>query len=230
MLNGIIYCAISPSNKKYYGYTLNLNERKRWHYRDAFKRNKSQYFCRALRKYGFENFIWNIIETYQQENKIELHDILCEREIFWIEKDKTYIPEYGYNMTKGGDGCSWCNKGKKITQEHKDKLKIPCSEERKTKIKLARKILEKNPEYKQKQRDSRLGEKNHMFGKTVYEIWVGKYGEEVANEKVLITNNKKSINGKKSHNLKEYVCPFCNTTGKGPNMKRYHFDKCKEKK
>ena len=31
------------------------------------------------------------------------------------------------------------------------------------------------------------------------------------------------------HNLKEVTCPYCNKIGKGPNMTRYHFDKCKEK-
>lgn len=25
----------------------------------------------------------------------------------------------------------------------------------------------------------------------------------------------------------EYICPYCNKIGKGPNMKRYHFNKCK---
>ena len=30
-------------------------------------------------------------------------------------------------------------------------------------------------------------------------------------------------------NTVEYTCPHCNKTGKGPNMKRYHFDKCKSK-
>lgn len=31
------------------------------------------------------------------------------------------------------------------------------------------------------------------------------------------------------HNLKEVKCPHCNKIGKGPNMTRYHFEKCKEK-
>lgn len=30
------------------------------------------------------------------------------------------------------------------------------------------------------------------------------------------------------HNLKEKTCPHCGKVGKGPNMTRYHFDKCKE--
>lgn len=29
-------------------------------------------------------------------------------------------------------------------------------------------------------------------------------------------------------NTIEYTCPHCSKVGKGPNMKRYHFDKCKQ--
>lgn len=35
------------------------------------------------------------------------------------------------------------------------------------------------------------------------------------------TKHKKSI-------LKEHTCPYCGLTGKGSNMKRYHFDNCKK--
>jgi len=31
------------------------------------------------------------------------------------------------------------------------------------------------------------------------------------------------------HNLKTVTCPHCDKTGKGPNMSRYHLDKCKNK-
>lgn len=42
-------------------------------------------------------------------------------------------------------------------------------------------------------------------------------------------NAKRLSNG--THNfIVEYMCPHCNKTGKGPSMKRWHFDNCKEKK
>jgi group I intron endonuclease len=103
-MKGIIYCAISPSNKKYYGYSsLDLESRKYGHLNRLNRGCKGRFFT-ALRKYGWENFKWKIIEEYSAENKKILHDILCNRECFWIEKDKTYLREYGYNMTHGGDG------------------------------------------------------------------------------------------------------------------------------
>jgi group I intron endonuclease len=117
MISGVIYCATSPSNKKYYGYSLNFKGRKAGHIKDA-KNGKSNYFYKAIRKYGAENFDWKIIEEYNKENKLELKKILCEREIYWIGIDKTYISKFGYNMTKGGDG----RVGIPHTKETKEKI------------------------------------------------------------------------------------------------------------
>lgn len=48
----------------------------------------------AMRKYGRENFSFTILEECELE-------LLKEREIYWIEKLKTY--DNGYNATRGGD-------------------------------------------------------------------------------------------------------------------------------
>ena len=254
-MKGIIYCAISPSNKKYYGYSINFEQRKRWHYRDAIIKNGINYFHKALRKYGFENFIWNIIEEHERETKIELHGILCEREIYWILKDKTYLPEFGYNMTKGGDGvlgykftkeqykkvCKFnkqlTDKQKNIprTKETKDKMSLAkkgktykeiygekaeemkdkrrnqkhTEEEEKENRKLARKKLELTPEYKEMQIKRVSGEKNPMFKKTVYDIWVKKYGKQIADKKYKSWKDKisKTTRGKSKPRklVKEYI-------------------------
>lgn len=104
MNEGLIYCAVSPSGKKYYGFTtISLNSRKEGH-RSHLRSNKRTRFLSALRKYGWENFTWIVVESHQAEDKKELKRILTEREQFWISRDKTLLKEYGYNMTKGGDG------------------------------------------------------------------------------------------------------------------------------
>jgi hypothetical protein len=56
--------------------------------------------------------------SFSIESKEELKNLLDKREIYWIEKDKTFIFEnnFGYNMTKGGKsslGTPPWNKGKK---------------------------------------------------------------------------------------------------------------------
>lgn len=151
---GVIYCAISPSGKKYYGFTYNLHRRKYIHKRDSIvKKNR---FYNAIKKYGFDNFEWNIIETYINEDKKYIKNILCKREIFWINKDKTFLPEFGYNMTFGGDGGdTYSNKS------NEDKNLI-----------------------KQKHIESNRRREIPLNSKTFYEWWVEKYGKEIADIKL----------------------------------------------
>jgi hypothetical protein len=40
---------------------------------------------------------------------------------------------------------------------------------------------------------------------------------------------KKRVSEGTHHFLQVYICPHCNKAGKGPMMKKYHFDKCKVK-
>jgi hypothetical protein len=102
MYKGLIYRSTGPNGKKYYGQTTStLERRKKCHREDALIRNLQGSFQRALRKYGFENFKWEVIEEFDSEDKIELIKTLNSRELFWIRKDKTYIPEFGYNMKIG---------------------------------------------------------------------------------------------------------------------------------
>jgi len=117
MIEGIIYCSVSPSKKKYYGYTINFEKRKIAHKNLAFngKRNK---FYNAIRKYGFEKFEWYVIEKHKRLNKIDLKNILYEREIYWIKKDDTI--NTGYNITKGGGGFF----GVKHSKETKQKIRF----------------------------------------------------------------------------------------------------------
>jgi len=179
MVKGYIYCATSPSNKKYYGYSLNFEGRKAGHIKCA-KKGQKGLFYNAIRKYCSENFKWDIIEEYEKENKIEIKKILCEREIFWIEKDKTYLPEFGYNMTKGGDGrvgvphsketkekLSRARKGKKLSKETKKRMSESAkgkkmSEEQKQKIRI--KLLGK------KQSDETISKRSIKL-KGIYHYW-----------------------------------------------------------
>lgn len=106
MYSGIIYCAIFPNNKKYYGKTKNnLNDRIKKHILDSKKDNLL--FHRALKKYN-EKVKWIVKENFCFEKEIDLLNMLNERESYWIETDKTFVLKfgikYGYNLTPGGDG------------------------------------------------------------------------------------------------------------------------------
>ena len=47
------------------------------------------------------------------------------------------------------------------------------------------------------------------------------------NEELREAARQRKIEYNKIFNTTEFICPHCGKVGKGPNMKRYHFDKCK---
>ena len=92
---GKIYKVTNNINKKIYiGQTIQ-DENIRWnhHMREALNGSDTK-FHRALRKYGKDGFIWEVIEEVD-------NDKLNEREIYWISYYNSY--KQGYNSTTGGD-------------------------------------------------------------------------------------------------------------------------------
>jgi len=138
---------------------------------------------RAIKKYGKENFIKEILEHCN--SLLELN----EREIYWINKLDSVT--YGYNLTVGGTGGNTLIY--KTETELMDIKKIHSvsalkywnglsEEEKKEKTKnygSSHKGL-KNP----KLSEQRKGEGNPMFGTHMYKIWVEKYGIEEADKKM----------------------------------------------
>lgn len=134
---GLIYKATSPSGKVYIGKTIQtLEKRKRGHKKIYFNKNSTSYntkFARAIRKYEFDNFKWEIIEKVHDE-------FLNDKEIYYIKKYNSF--NEGYNSTTGGDGPTEVSletrkkiresklgkpsnrKGKKHTKETKEKMSL----------------------------------------------------------------------------------------------------------
>ena len=87
---------------QYVGQTNNLQKRYNGHKSDSQNPNSHSYnlpLHAAMRKYGIENFTFEVIEEVATEEEAN------QRERYWIEKKKTHISEGGYNITFGGDGC-----------------------------------------------------------------------------------------------------------------------------
>lgn len=117
-MRGVIYCYTSPSGKKYIGQTVNERHRK-----NDFT-NLNIPYCRkggkidnARKKYGPENFIYEVIEEYDLPEK-ELHEKLNDREIFYIALYNT--TKIGYNISKGGSPAKTKEVGDKISESVKN--------------------------------------------------------------------------------------------------------------
>lgn len=95
----IIYKATCLINKKnYIGQTSQtLQQRINQHNYKAFNTKDNSHFHNAIRKYGIENFKYEIIES-----NIKTQEELNAREKYWIQYFNSFYA--GYNSTIGGDG------------------------------------------------------------------------------------------------------------------------------
>ncbi len=136
----VAYCTIS--GKCYVGQSIEFEQRKKNHLREAFDRKKNclKKFHPALRKHGIDSFIWSIILCSEPEK-------LTEWELYWCEKLDSI--KDGYNCMKPGTefdetlrkkmseakngriiSPEWAmkisegNKGKKYSKETREKISL----------------------------------------------------------------------------------------------------------
>lgn len=116
----VVYVHINKVNgKKYYGITCQRPEI-RWRNGDGYSHNK--YFTNSIKKYGWGGFNHKIIARGLTEDEAKW------LEIEMIEAHNTNNPEYGYNLTKGGDdgnglkGEKHPNYGKHLSEEIRNKI------------------------------------------------------------------------------------------------------------
>lgn len=106
----------------YIGHDKNWPDRKKDHWNEANNKNKKNYWYeihKAIRKYGWDNFEWEII--YQTHDYFHSLNVM---EPHFIKEYNSYYKweNGGYNMTLGGDG---------FIGNHTDKQKALWSIERK---------------------------------------------------------------------------------------------------
>lgn len=124
------------NNKKYIGITRNSPKR-RWSNGNGYK---SEYFCNAIKKYGWDNFKHEIIFCNLTKEQAE-----C-LEIEMIKYHRTTDRNYGYNIQNGGNtkGSHSDETKQKISKIHKGKI---ISEETKERIRKKVKCIQNNTIY-----------------------------------------------------------------------------------
>ena len=90
------------NNKIYVGQTINtLEYRRNQHERSInYNNTRNNAFSKALKKYGVDNFTWEIIDS--ADNLEQLN----QKEEYWISKLNCLIDSgLGYNIKRGGSNC-----------------------------------------------------------------------------------------------------------------------------
>ena len=108
----LVYKHTSPSGKVYIGITKQTANG-RW--KNGFGYASSPHFWSAIKKYGWDNFKYEVLFTIDNDDIKHLKEKLDFMEMYYIRKFHSY--ENGYNMTLGGDGAA----GTKHTEEFKQR-------------------------------------------------------------------------------------------------------------
>lgn len=124
----IIYKIVNLINGKIYiGQTTTSIKKRISCYYSEYKSNRTkQRVISAMKKYGFENFKFTIIDDAVDKNDLNA------KEMYWIKEFDSTNPLVGYNVSLGGDNL-WLNEdirkkiikantGKKHSKEWKEKI------------------------------------------------------------------------------------------------------------
>lgn len=173
-MTGIYLIRNKVNNKMYVGQAIDIEDRWKGHI-IALRNNKhsNNHLQKSWNKYGEDNFKFKILK--------ECHiDDLNDNEEYFIGYYSSNNKKYGYNKTIGGDGgntfsfrteesknitrnkLSKINKGKKFSEEHKQKLSITLKNIGAGKWNIGKKRSE---EAKRKYSKAKIGKKNSMYGK-----------------------------------------------------------------
>ena len=217
-----IYRFVNQINGKcYVGFTQDI--KKRYDNHKAYSKIKDTPFYKAIRKYGWDNFDFEIL--YQSFDK---EHCLNEMESFFIRENNSY-GHTGYNLTFGGEGGSRPMSEyvkKKVSKRMKGKIsvkdvhgnfyQVSRDDPRYLSGELVgvNKGIKPSKETLTKLSEARKGNKNRLGIK---------HSEEM--KKIISERTSKALKGKKK---KVVCCPHCGKSGGEGNMKRYHFNNCKK--
>jgi hypothetical protein len=163
----IYYIKNLVNGKGYVGqHCGDADSRWRQHLREALQVENPRPLYAAMRKYGLQNFEYEVLEQIPLELGQKELDL---REIYWIHNKNTYILNgHGYNLTLGGGGnlSAFC----KTTEVGKDKFNWGQYDREGNLIKVWSTALEAAKELK-------INEFRHIYHAADWHIGKGKHGK-----------------------------------------------------
>lgn len=101
-MNGMIYKATNKINGKcYVGQTTQSLDRRKSSHQICALNGKGYVFHSAIRKHGFENFDWEVLQVV--EDDFDIKSLLNESEKIHILREKSSVDLNGYNLREGGN-------------------------------------------------------------------------------------------------------------------------------
>lgn len=167
------------NGKSYIGLSTHVEDRWEYHQNPYnWNREKNKLFYQAIKKYGIDNFQFEVLEECSA-------DELSEKEKFYVEKYDTYYN--GYNMTTGGEDYHGdSHPGHKLTKKDVEDIRIRYDN------------LERKKEVYELYKD-RIGESgfNKIWkGENWNDVMMNVYTPENKNYHFHDTSNKGSANGR----------------------------------
>ena len=206
-----VYCHVNKINeKRYIGITSQeLNQR----FRNGKGYKSSPHFNYAIKKYGWDSFEHQILFSDLSEVDAK------EKEIEMIAIYNTTNPDFGYNITPGGEGYSGKDNpwfGRHHTEQSRRKMSearkgIPKTEEWKKKISESNKGKTFSAETKAKMSKNHAdfsGKKNPMYGRKLSDEVIEKMVKASKTKEAIskMKQNKVWYSGKDNPNSKKVIC------------------------
>lgn len=179
------------NGKCYVGFTEDIARRWKQHKRLLHQGKKPLY--QAFRKYGLQNFTFDVI--YESDNRDET---LLIKEPYYIKLYDSV--KNGYNFLEGGTDPNTPERRQKSRDRmiQNNPMKDPDVKKRNSGMFQKGHVPVITKDRNEKIRQSKLGSKNHNFGKS---------------------ENSKRLN-------QMITCPVCSVSMNSGNYKRWHLDKC----
>ncbi len=177
------------NNKIYIGKSTNIRNRINAHKRSETDFKIKGCFANAIKKYKFENFSLEILESYTDITNEELLD----KESIWIIKLNSTNRDIGYNVTIYGTDTT----GFKQSEEQK----------KKTSLRLIGNTYNKGKKASRETIEKRSGENSHMYGKA-HKIEALQTLSKALKGKIISEETRKKLKNVNGLNAKKTILQF----------------------